>query len=157
MHPIYMPAAPVRDAGVRDTTGAGDCFTGYLVAGLMQRYERGAPMGEAEMTEMLRRCVQVSPDIVLLAVSYLLLRSGCKYLCRATWRDGQHPIGAGGRRTSYMSGLLLIRICANLHYILSVYFCAAEKNKMGVSETLQSRRRSHWDGNHDLHVEEVGR
>ena len=60
MHPIYMPAARVSDdTGVCDTTGAGDCFTGYLVAGLMERYERGAPMGEAEMTELLRRCVQV--------------------------------------------------------------------------------------------------
>ena len=91
MHPIYMPAAPVRDAGVRDTTGAGDCFTGYLVAGLMQRSERGAPMGEAEMTEMLRRCVQVSSDIRSIFWPCRIdfsLRSGCNYLCRATWRDG---------------------------------------------------------------------
>ena len=56
-HPIYMPAA--KGVVVKDSTGAGDCFTGYLVAGLMERYEREAPMTEAEMTELLRRCVQV--------------------------------------------------------------------------------------------------
>ena len=32
---LYVPAAAL-DGSVRDTTGAGDCFTGYFVAGLME-------------------------------------------------------------------------------------------------------------------------
>ncbi|CAK5274176.1 unnamed protein product [Mycena citricolor] len=32
--PVYVPAAKLLGSN-RDTTGAGDCFTGYLVAGLM--------------------------------------------------------------------------------------------------------------------------
>lgn len=36
--PLYMSAARLR-GDVRDTTGAGDCFTGYLVAGLMKFHE----------------------------------------------------------------------------------------------------------------------
>ncbi|KAI0078058.1 Ribokinase-like protein [Panus rudis PR-1116 ss-1] len=39
--PVYVPAAKL-DGPVRDTTGAGDCFTGYMVAELMRiQEERG--------------------------------------------------------------------------------------------------------------------
>lgn len=33
---VYVPSAPLDPAQVVDTTGAGDCFTGYFVAGLME-------------------------------------------------------------------------------------------------------------------------
>ena len=57
--PIHLPAAKLR-GNVRDTTGAGDCFTGYLAAGLMKLEERhiGA-FTRDEIIHVLIRCVQV--------------------------------------------------------------------------------------------------
>lgn len=58
---IFLPAAKLQGGKPVDTTGAGDCFTGYMVAGLMQLRERS---GTGELTKegvegVLKRCVQV--------------------------------------------------------------------------------------------------
>ena len=52
---FYVPAAKLAGF-VRDTTGAGDCFTGYLVSGLM---EVESANGEA-IERILRTAVEVS-------------------------------------------------------------------------------------------------
>ena len=55
---FYVPAAKLAGP-VKDTTGAGDCFTGYLVSGLME--VEGA---EGEVIErILRTAVEVSAGI----------------------------------------------------------------------------------------------
>ncbi|EPQ50805.1 Ribokinase-like protein [Gloeophyllum trabeum ATCC 11539] len=60
LNPIYVPAAKL-EGSVRDTTGAGDCFTGYLVAELMrQKLATGVELHEAKMTEILRIAVQAA-------------------------------------------------------------------------------------------------
>lgn len=58
---IYLPATNL-EGNVRDTTGAGDCFTGYLVAGLMQHRGRNASaeLTEGDAAELLRCSIQVS-------------------------------------------------------------------------------------------------
>lgn len=61
---IFLPAAKLQGGKPVDTTGAGDCFTGYMVAGLIQLRERSGTGKEGEMTRegvegVLRRCVQV--------------------------------------------------------------------------------------------------
>jgi len=53
---FYFPAAAL-EGDVRDTTGAGDCFTGYFVAGLMEF--RNKQLFEDEAVGILRRSVQV--------------------------------------------------------------------------------------------------
>lgn len=56
---LYMPAAELR-GDVRDTTGAGDCFTGYLVAGLLKlRNEGKAILDASNLREILGQCVKV--------------------------------------------------------------------------------------------------
>lgn len=54
---FYLPAATLQ-GDVRDTTGAGDCFTGYFVADLMQ-FGNGQP-SNAEMVELLRLSAQAA-------------------------------------------------------------------------------------------------
>ena len=59
---MHIPAAELRGA-VRDTTGAGDCFTGYFVQGLMElgRLAKvGADIDEISIVNILKRCVQAS-------------------------------------------------------------------------------------------------
>jgi ribokinase len=53
---LYFPAA-VLEGDVRDTTGAGDCFTGYFVAGLMEI--RNRQLSKHEAIGLLRLSVQV--------------------------------------------------------------------------------------------------
>lgn len=53
---FYIPAAMLQ-GDIRDTTGAGDCFTGYFVAGLMEFGNR-QPFN-TEFVELLRLCAQV--------------------------------------------------------------------------------------------------
>lgn len=55
--PIYLPAADLHGEEVQDTTGAGDCFTGYLVAGLMEA--RDARIMTQEAITILGRAAQV--------------------------------------------------------------------------------------------------
>ncbi|KAJ7100748.1 Ribokinase-like protein [Mycena belliarum] len=55
--PVYLPAAKLHGAA-RDTTGAGDCFTGYMVAGLMRL--EGQKATAADYVSVLRRAVQAA-------------------------------------------------------------------------------------------------
>lgn len=55
--PIYLPAATLEC--VTDTTGAGDCFAGYLVAGLMSLGTGHEELSKDDVVNVLRRCVQV--------------------------------------------------------------------------------------------------
>jgi ribokinase len=55
---LYFPAAAL-EGDVRDTTGAGDCLTGYFVAGLMEF--RNKQLSEDEAAGLLRLSVQVCP------------------------------------------------------------------------------------------------
>ncbi|KAH0578309.1 hypothetical protein H2248_003933 [Termitomyces sp. 'cryptogamus'] len=59
---IRLPAA-VLQGTIRDTTGAGDCFTGYLVQGLMEFGPQATPghgIRESDIVSILMTCVQVS-------------------------------------------------------------------------------------------------
>ncbi|KAJ7041020.1 Ribokinase-like protein [Mycena alexandri] len=54
--PLYLPASPLQGT-TRDTTGAGDCFTGYMVAGLMRL--EGQPTSD-DYVAVLKRAVQAA-------------------------------------------------------------------------------------------------
>jgi len=58
---MYFPAAKLQGT-TRDTTGAGDCFTGYFVQGLME-FDAHAKVGreirEEDVARILKICVQV--------------------------------------------------------------------------------------------------
>jgi ribokinase len=59
--PMYVPAATVQ-GGTKDSTGAGDCFTGYFVGGLMRIWDegRGSRSTSRETYKgLLRECTQV--------------------------------------------------------------------------------------------------
>ena len=59
---LYLPAARLRGE-IRDSTGAGDCFTGYFVQGLMEFGPHavvGKDIQELDITRILKRCVYVS-------------------------------------------------------------------------------------------------
>jgi ribokinase len=53
---LYFPAAAL-EGNVRDTTGAGDCFTGYFVASLMRFGSK--QLSKDDAVELLRLSVQV--------------------------------------------------------------------------------------------------
>lgn len=56
--PVYVPSIQLRGT-TRDTTGAGDCFTGYFVAGLMELFNEthSHDVGEEEARGLLGKCV----------------------------------------------------------------------------------------------------
>ncbi|KAJ3771246.1 Ribokinase-like protein [Lentinula raphanica] len=56
---ISLPAIKLQD-GVIDTTGAGDCFTGYLVAGLMKLHDEGVEFQREGVVSILKRCIQAA-------------------------------------------------------------------------------------------------
>lgn len=56
---LHVPAAKLEEE-VKDTTGAGDCFTGYFVAGLMQGSIRSSPTVEGGTLRALQLAVEVS-------------------------------------------------------------------------------------------------
>ncbi|TFK62076.1 Ribokinase-like protein [Pluteus cervinus] len=59
---LYVPASRVV-GGVKDTTGAGDCFTGYFVAGLMELGPGkwvGDGISQEDVVGLLERCVQAA-------------------------------------------------------------------------------------------------
>ncbi|THU97848.1 Ribokinase-like protein [Dendrothele bispora CBS 962.96] len=61
--PIFLPAAKLQGGVAVDTTGAGDTFAGYAVAGLMKLSERqggGRELTREDVREVLRRCVQAA-------------------------------------------------------------------------------------------------
>jgi len=57
--PVYLPAAKLQGT-TRDTTGAGDCFTGYMVAGLMRLEEQVQTIAVADHVAVLKRAVQAA-------------------------------------------------------------------------------------------------
>ncbi|KAF9260458.1 Ribokinase-like protein [Marasmius fiardii PR-910] len=59
--PMYLPAAKL-DKGVVDTTGAGDCFAGYMAAGLMKlQQEKGAKtLSKQDIIGVMTRCVKAA-------------------------------------------------------------------------------------------------
>jgi len=82
---IYLPAA-ILQGEIRDSTGAGDCFTGYFVQGLMELGPDavvGKDIKELDITRILKICVHVSRALVALTCKlYLQLlifrRQGCR-------------------------------------------------------------------------------
>lgn len=56
---IHVPAAKL-EGEVQDTTGAGDCFTGYFVAGLMQVSIQSPPAAENGLLLALQMAVEAS-------------------------------------------------------------------------------------------------
>ena len=61
---MHFPAAELRGA-VCDTTGAGDCFTGYFVQGLMELgclAKVGVGINEITIDNIVKRCVQASTN-----------------------------------------------------------------------------------------------
>ena len=56
---FYVPAAKLAGF-VRDTTGAGDCFTGYLVSGLMEVESANEGLNGEAIGRKLRTAVEVS-------------------------------------------------------------------------------------------------
>ncbi|KAJ6598243.1 Ribokinase-like protein [Mycena vulgaris] len=55
--PVHLPAAKLQGT-TRDTTGAGDCFTGYMVAGLMRL--EGQEATSEDYVSVLKRSVQAA-------------------------------------------------------------------------------------------------
>lgn len=55
-NPVYVPALHLP-RGPKDTTGAGDCFTGYFVAGLMALHDQRWTLDEVRLECILQRCV----------------------------------------------------------------------------------------------------
>jgi hypothetical protein len=94
---LYYPAAAL-EGNVRDTTGAGDCFTGYFAAGLME--SRGNQLSKDEAVELLRLCVQVCLPASKRTISTQIL--GSRNVCRKDRCDGRHS-GAGGCRGQIIS------------------------------------------------------
>lgn len=83
---LYVPAATLQ-GNVRDTTGAGDCFTGYFVAGLMQFGNK--PLSKNDMVYLLQLSVQVC---MLASFQTESQRStlGSRDVRRSKRRDGKH-------------------------------------------------------------------
>lgn len=72
---LHLPAAAL-EGNVRDTTGAGDCFTGYLVAGLMQFGNN--QLSKDQAVELLRLGVQVCLQVPERTISSQQIRRlGC--------------------------------------------------------------------------------
>lgn len=62
---LYLPAAELKGS-TRDTTGAGDCFTGYFVECLMEFGPHaiiGTEVQEEDVARILKICVQVDSGI----------------------------------------------------------------------------------------------
>lgn len=89
---VRLPAARL-DGPVRDTTGAGDCFTGYFVAGLMQ-YQRDAE----DVKRALRRAVEVRSSSLSSWSGTLTKEStvGLWPLRTMPRRDREHSARGGG-------------------------------------------------------------
>lgn len=103
---IHEAGVPTKET--RDTTGAGDCWTGYLVAGLMELEEKyasvpaAARLDEEDIRRLLRRCNQVSERVLS---SLLFLDSlipyhvkGCGNVRGEGWGDGEYSRERGSGR-----------------------------------------------------------
>ena len=64
---IYEQGISIPKDEVRDTTGAGDCWTGYFVAGLMS--QPTTSFTEDKLSALLRRCNQVSLSFLVSVAS----------------------------------------------------------------------------------------
>ena len=95
---LFFPAATL-EGDVRDTTGAGDCFTGYFVAGLME--SRSNQLSKDEAVELLRLCVQVCLLVSKRTISTPQIL-GSRNVCREDRRDGRYS-RAGGCRGQVIS------------------------------------------------------
>ncbi|KAF5375705.1 hypothetical protein D9615_009362 [Tricholomella constricta] len=65
---MHFPAATLQGT-IRDTTGAGDCFTGYFVQGLMQfgpHARMGRDIREQDVAKILKTCVQVGTTPIVI-------------------------------------------------------------------------------------------
>jgi ribokinase len=79
---MYLPAAKLQGT-IRDTTGAGDCFTGYFVEGLMEfgpHARVGREIQEEDVARILKRCVQVSRSTVVFGFILWLTCSGRRHM-----------------------------------------------------------------------------
>jgi ribokinase len=90
MTPVYRPAATLQ-GDFRDTTGAGDCFTGYFVAGLMW-YPPDARLGKDISEDDISRLLEFSNQVSArtgLCYQYMFLTQhlGGRHVCRATGDD----------------------------------------------------------------------
>ncbi|KAF8627545.1 hypothetical protein AX15_004379 [Amanita polypyramis BW_CC] len=73
---VHVPAAKVLN-GVKDTTGAGDCFTGYFVQGLMglgPNVKFGGEMVEKDIENILKVAVQAAGISAEMAAAVGLFR-----------------------------------------------------------------------------------
>lgn len=92
---LYLPAAHLQGPVV-DTTGAGDCFTGYLIAGLMEI----KCTTKEDIMAVLQRAIEVS--LVLSTLMHYLLSAhsastGCRTLRPEVRSNGKHSRqGRGG-------------------------------------------------------------
>ena len=64
---IYEQGISIPKDKIRDTTGAGDCWTGYFVAGLMS--QPTISFTEDKLSALLRRCNQVSLSFLVSVAS----------------------------------------------------------------------------------------
>jgi sugar/nucleoside kinase (ribokinase family) len=113
--PVYVPAITLP-SGALDTTGAGDCFAGYFVAGLMRLHDEGKALDTPALERILARCVQVRTFHPTNATRHVLtgrpLRPlGCAANAVARWRASRcwrrwrlvsprSPCGGGGANST---------------------------------------------------------
>ena len=114
---LYLPAATLQ-GDVRDTTGAGDCLTGYFVTGLMEF--KNKQLSKDEAFGLLRLSVQVCPPYPQANCLYTTNNLGGRNVCRKERRDGIYS-RAWGRRGPAIS-------------------------KINVYNGLQLRKRQKWPG-----------
>ena len=93
----HLPAGKVL-GGVKDTTGAGDCFAGYFAAGLMRE-------GEEKLEEVLKTCLTVRRRIPLCLGAKRLMPGVC-YLRGEPRSDGELR-DKGGGACSVMTGRIV--------------------------------------------------
>jgi ribokinase len=91
--PIYVPGSGLQ-GDVRDSTGAGDCFTGYFVRGLMRIWDDERVHGNVPETQhcatgvyetLLRECVQVRCCCSSSRISFQYARRPRE----CAWRDSE--------------------------------------------------------------------
>ncbi len=89
---IHIPAAKL-DGNVLDTTGAGDCFTGYFVTGLMELEEKQTDAGitEEQLGSALKRAAEVCHYCLLGPFPSLTINTGCWALRTKIWSYGEYP------------------------------------------------------------------
>jgi ribokinase len=77
----HLPAAKLLKE-LKDTTGAGDCFAGYFVAGLMKGRSEG-------IDKILSTCLTVSLGSSIRGSHALISCTGLCYVCGGCWSYGK--------------------------------------------------------------------